>query len=194
MAFIPEDYGQSATKFVLIGTTTYGVVVLGHSFGIGVPSPVDGANAIHDSWQAMDVMAVLSSAWRLEEVVLTIKTATGPITGTDTRAPLTGANTGNAGTANTAYLVRKTTNQGGREGRGRLYLPGVEESDLDAQGNFSGGILATAATVFGDMINDFSINDVPLRLLHTNPALTPAVITGMAFQTQAATQRRRLRR
>jgi len=194
VSVIPVDYGESATKFVLIGTTTYGVCVLGHSFGVGVPNVVDGANAIHDSWQAMDVMAVLSSAWRLEEVVLTIMTATGPITGTDTRSPLTGANTGNGAAANLAYLIRKTTNQGGRAGRGRMYLPGVEETDVDAAGNFSGGILTTAATVFGDMINDFSTNDVPLRLLHNNPALTPGVITGMAFQTQAATQRRRLRR
>jgi hypothetical protein len=194
MSVIPVDYGQSATKFVLIGTDTYGVCVLGHSFGVGVPNVVDGANAVHDSWQAMDVMAVLNSGWRLEEVVLTIMTATGPVTGTDTRSPLTGANTGGGAAPNLAYLIRKTTDQGGRAGRGRMYLPGVEETDVDAGGNFVGGILATAATVFGDMINDFSTNDVPLRLLHNNPALTPGVVTGLAFQTRAATQRRRLRR
>jgi hypothetical protein len=194
MAVIPVDYGQSATKFVLIGTDTYGVVVLGHSFGVGVPNVVDGANAIHDSWQAMDIMAILNSGWRLEEVVLTIMTGTGPVSGTDTRSPLTGANSGGGAAPNLAYLVRKTTDQGGRAGRGRMYIPGLEETDVDAGGNLVGGIIATGNTVIGDMINDFSTNDVPLRLLHNNPALTPGVITGLSLQLKCATQRRRLRR
>jgi len=194
VAVIPEDYGQSATKFVLTGTDTYGVVVLGHSFGVGVPNVVDGANAVHDSWEAMDIMAILNSNWQLSEVVLTIMTATGPISGTDTRSPLTGANGGGGAAPNLAYLVRKTTDQGGRAGRGRMYIPGVEESDVNSAGVLEGGILATFATVIGDMLNDFSTNDVPIRLLHNNPALTPGVVTGLAPQSKTATQRRRLRR
>jgi hypothetical protein len=142
----------------------------------------------------MDIMAILNSGWRLEEVVLTIMTGTGPVSGTDTRSPLTGTNSGGGAAPNLAYLVRKTTDQGGRAGRGRMYIPGLEETDVDAAGNLVGGIIATGNTVIGDMINDFSTNDVPLRLLHNNPALTPGVITGLALQLKCATQRRRLRR
>ena len=194
MSVIPEDFGESATKFSVIGTDTYGLVILGHSFGLGVPNVVDGANAVHDTWEACGIQSVLNVAWQLEEVKLTIMTATGPISGTDTRSALAGANGGATSLPNAAYLVRKTTDTGGRAGRGRMYVPGIEESDINGVGVFEGGIIATATTVFGDMINDFSTNDVPLRLLHNNPAIAPSVITGMAFQLKAATQRRRLRR
>jgi len=194
MSIIPEDFGESATKFSVIGTDTYGVVVLGHSFGLAVPNVVDGANAIHDSWEACGIQSVLNVLWQLEEVKLTIMTATGPISGTDTRTALAGANGGPGSPPNTAYLVRKVTDTGGRAGRGRMYVPGIEESDINAVGVFEGGIVATATTVFGDMVADFDNNEVPLRLLHNSALVAPSVITGTVFQLKAATQRRRLRR
>jgi hypothetical protein len=194
MSVIPEDYGESATQFRATGTSTYGVVVLGHSFGIGVPSPVDGANAIHDSWQAMDIMAILSSAWQLESVKLTIMTASGPVSGFDTRSPLTGTNGAGAAAPNVALLVRKSTDQGGRAGRGRMYIPGMDELDVGVDGIITPAMVTLSGTVFGDMINDFSTNDVPLRLLHSSGGPAPAVVTGLSVDTTVATQRRRLRR
>lgn len=194
MPVIPVNFGQSVTTFRVIGTSVFGSVVLGHSFGVGVPNVVDGANAIHDSWQAMDIMAVLSNQWQLAEVELTIMTGSGPISGLDTRAPLSGAINAAGNIPNSSILVRKITDTGGRPGRGRMYVPGHTELDTNEQGVLTPAYLALCNTVYGDMLNDFASNDVFLRLLHTNPAIPPSVITGLAVQPISATQRRRLRR
>jgi hypothetical protein len=142
----------------------------------------------------MDIMAVQSSSWQLESVTLTIMTATGPISGIDTRSPLTGTNGADGSSPQVAILVRKSTDQGGRQGRGRMYIPGPSEVDTNADGLLSAGFLTLCNTVFGDMINDFSLNDVPLRLLHSSGGPSPAVVTGLSTDPVLATQRRRLRR
>ena len=194
MGVIPEDFGQSMTKFELIGTQTFGVVVLGHDFGIGVPSTVDGANAVFDSWEAMDVMALLAPEWQLAEVEMTIMTGTGPITGTSTRTAQPGTSASSPNVPQSALLVAKSTNQGGRAGRGRFFLPGLPEAAFEDDGSVSAGTMTLAGTVIGDMIGDFNLNDVSLRLLHSVAGPAPAVVTGLAVRSISATQRRRLRR
>jgi hypothetical protein len=98
--------------------------------------------------------------------------------------------------SNVSYLVRKVTALGGRAGRGRMYLPGPTEADV----NEAGAILGARVTSLQAALNDFltqmvADGDGPV-LLHGvgSPISTPTPITSFSLDTRAATQRRRLRR
>jgi hypothetical protein len=97
---------------------------------------------------------------------------------------------------NTSYLITKSTAAGGRAGRGRMFVPGCQETEVT-----SGGVVAparqsalnTALEAFrGELISEGH----PAVLLHgeDSPLTVPNPITGFDCQSLVATQRRRLRR
>lgn len=109
---------------------------------------------------------------------------------------LQGTATGQSVGPNTAWLVHKSTNFGGRAGRGRMYIPGCSESLVTTSGEANG----TTATVFTNLLEAFrtgmATSDCVLHLLHGagSPLTVPTEITGLACDQRVATQRRRNRR
>lgn len=194
MSFIPPTYGESASTFRLAGTTTYGVVVLGHSFGVGTPSAVDAANAVRDSWEAAGAAALLSTDWFLDGVRMAINDGGVIVTGEDTRAILDGTGAANGVEPNTSILVTKSTDQGGRGGRGRMYMPGAQDDSINQAGVVDGAYRSAYQGIMDDFLDDLNANEVPMRLLHAEAGPDPAVVLGLTVQSIAATQRRRLRR
>lgn len=106
---------------------------------------------------------------------------------------LPGAFGGNAGPPNVAALVHKNTALGGRQGRGRLFLPCVAELAMGQNGLLDAAYLTDIQTVFDGMLNTFALGNLPLMLLHGD-ALAPTAITALTADGTFATQRRRLRR
>jgi len=116
-------------------------------------------------------------------------------TGQSYLAPSTanGTTSGDAMSPNVTALVKKTTALGGRQGRGRMYVPGLIEANVGGggalagafQGNLQDGIDAWAAACV--------IANCQPMLLH-NDLLSPTEITAFAIDAKVATQRRRLRR
>lgn len=191
---VPVNFGVAGARFDLIGTTTFGFCVTGHSFGVGVPSAGDGANAVFDSYEGGGISNVLTEDWRLAQVDMMIMTPGGPVVGSSTRTPVQGG-IGNQGTeANTAALVRKNTAQGGRPGRGRMYIPGISEDFVDVAGFLSAAYFNDIQVFATDFLNTLGVNDVPMELLHSSAAISPSLVTSLSCQNQVATQRRRLRR
>jgi hypothetical protein len=111
-----------------------------------------------------------------------------------------------------SVLVRKNTALGGRRGRGRIYLPGISESNIDPGGYLNGTYLASVQSNFVSLMTDWlTINCVP-TVTHSanlidNPSpppfqipdptwvpIGPTVVTSFSVQAQVATQRRRQRR
>jgi hypothetical protein len=98
--------------------------------------------------------------------------------------------------SNTAYLVSKTTAAGGRAGRGRMFVPGCQETEVSS----SGTILLARQTAINTALETFRAELVseghPAVLLHGagSPLFVPNPITGLECQSTVATQRRRLRR
>lgn len=137
---------------------------------------------------------VMASDWVINSVRVQIGTS-------DPSAPLvyeqTGNFTGNNGNAlapNTSFLVVKRTLLGGRAGRGRNYLPGVQEAAVDNAGNITGDLATAGAAVsefFPRLITALSLT-VPC-ILHSDDSRDPTPVTSWTLAPTVATQRRRLR-
>lgn len=101
---------------------------------------------------------------------------------------------------NTAFLIHKRTSLGGRKGRGRCYLPGVAEGQVDNVGVVASatvGSFNTALAAWRTAIVSSS-DFVGMVVLHDDASLTPlpapTLVTSINMDTRVATQRRRLRR
>lgn len=91
-------------------------------------------------------------------------------------------------------LVTKSTNVGGRRGRGRLYHPGVFTGMMTTDSNVIAGATVTAVSAaYNAFLADLDSHGYPMVLLHTD-ATTPTPVTSMSCQSIVATQRRRVRR
>lgn len=97
---------------------------------------------------------------------------------------------------NVTWLVTKNTAIGGRQGRGRMYIPGLVEGNVDGAGAITGGIVAAFQADLTQFLADMAGDGFDLVLLHSedSPAEDPYPITSLTVQATAATQRRRLRR
>lgn len=106
-----------------------------------------------------------------------------------------GARTGTPVPQNTAFLVRKLTGSGGRRNRGRMYIPGVTNTDVTAIGGCTSGILTiAAATCTALQANLVALGTIDgLVLFHETAPFTPTPITSLEIQPRVATQRRRMR-
>lgn len=95
-----------------------------------------------------------------------------------------------------AALVQKNTESGGRQGRGRLYFPGIPENQVDEAGVLSSTWVTDLGAAWNAFGTAMSSADMPPVLLHAGPLSEPEPfpITSFAVSTQIATQRRRNRR
>lgn len=129
---------------------------------------------------------------------------------------------GNAAPNNTAYIFEKLTQRGGKRGRGRMFVPGIPEGQVDAAGNivaaYASGVQTNLNTFYANLIgNPVGIpgDAVQPVLFHGNtttttrsapgtnprtvtittgaPGPAPDDITGFALDPRVGTQRRRLR-
>lgn len=154
-----------------------------------------------DEWLALGLIsgqllnpAKYSTRYQSVGVEVTVMTATGPIPA-EAIQRTTGTGTGSPLTPNTSILVRKTTNRGGRMGRGRMFLPGIFISEIDV--DELGIIAPTDLTGLGLLFNAFHDNIIAdgkiSYLLHSDGS-TPDEIVSFKVEPIVATQRRRLRR
>lgn len=98
---------------------------------------------------------------------------------------------------NCAFLVKKRTAFGGRQNRGRMYIPGCPQESVDASGVLTAGKVASIAgklNTWLDAINGHAHVDTAV-VLHGPGTFspTPTPITSLTVDARIATQRRRLR-
>lgn len=115
--------------------------------------------------------------------------------------PSAGSNPGDAMPGNVAILVTKRTNGGRGARNGRMFLPGVDESDAVGS-NFSGGNASAAGAALGNFLSGVNQSDSPVFDYSSHMAVVQTSagafvahhnVVGLAVQTRLATQRRRLR-
>jgi len=92
-----------------------------------------------------------------------------------------------------ACIISKVTAQGGRRGKGSMFLPVIEDSDVDTGGAIAGGKTTALLTDFNDFLVDAIALDLVPVLLHSG-GQTPTPITEMVPMAQSGSQRRRNRR
>lgn len=187
---IPTGFGQVTLNFAGNGLANPGACVFGIDQAGGVAVD-DAAENIYNAFSSTILTRLTDDITLTSCLVKFGPNTTGPsaeFSGTEA-----GGLGGSGATSNTAYLVRKNTALGGREGRGRMYLPGVQEASVGSDGLLD----TTARDLLQDECDTFrdalGLLTVPLVLLH-NSATAPTAVTGLAVQARAATQRRRLRR
>lgn len=154
----------------------------------------DVASALHqvgNAW-ASNMLAEMNAAFIYTEFRAIV--AAGTLVIDHHASPGLGGGAGM--TPQVAYLVRKNTSVPGRHGRGRMYLPGVDEPSVDQDGT----VLAAKVTGLNTELTNFLGALLLLSpavhpyILHRTGAVAPTEIDTFEAETIVATQRRRLRR
>lgn len=207
---IPSGYGQVSVEYSGPGAPTGAVNV----FGIADPgstTPAAIAATVRSIWGTR-IMPNLT-----DDVVLSkVRVKLGPDdTGAfgEVSAATGGSLAVTSLTPNTAFLVNKGTELGGRRGRGRMFIPGVAEGDADDSGTVLGSRLAALNTALTQTLDDLALNSIAMYLLHSPatvwvlnsdgqprrqpldlPIPDPDLVLSLSAAAKVATQRRRLRR
>lgn len=187
MPFIPTDHAEILMIMQMENdpdpyANTFGVFLDGGSVA-------DAGSVAAVAWET-NVMPVLSEDVELVGVV--VRDGDGNVAEL-TRSEVGGVNVGSV-PGNGAVLVRKLTAVAGRKNRGRFFVPGLREDEV----NGAGVITPTTTNViqggFLDWLADMTTGLFLPVILHTLNTDPPTLITGVSTQALMATQRRRLRR
>lgn len=92
-----------------------------------------------------------------------------------------------------SVLIQKQSGFAGRANRGRMYVPGVPNGAVGADGDLDGTNLTNFQAAADAFLNFSESGTGNLVILHNNPALTPTTVTALSVQALVATQRRRVR-
>lgn len=199
MVSIPVDHALARLVWTASGDAEPMISTIGLELAPGTTSPTAVATAVGLAWSTAWPAASLSNLYTFVGVSLTI----GPQPGTGPSADVFTNTAGTSASAmlpsNCAILVRKITALGGRENRGRMFLPAgyLAEGSVDHNGVISGAVL----TSMQSQMNSFQSGLVASPLIDNTSVLhavgspsAPTTITALTVQTKIATQRRRLRK
>lgn len=187
---IPAGYGQ--LNFFFVGAPLpFGAQVTMGFKNEAAHSAETCASDARQSWDIADFDASMATGITFTGVLC--KLGPNDVGPSAFSAASTAATGGTAGAAAPAILVRKNTALGGRHGKGRMYIPGLPESQIDP----GGLVAATTVTAYQTRVNALltALNSASMTpaLLHGD-ATAPSLITSMSVQSVVATQRRRQRR
>lgn len=182
---IPANHYELSLTHQQTSTLKLGIVTIGlHHVGADLH---DSLQIIADSW-AENLMPILTSVWHFQS--LTARSALGIVE--DLQFDVAGGNANPPLSPQVCYLIRKTTGTAGRKNRGRMFLPGCNESNVDGNGRVASDIQLELNTRLGAWAADATGADAEFVILH-NSSSDPTTITSLACQSVVATQRRRLR-
>jgi len=188
---IPAGFGEATFVFIGPALPTGAVCSLGFA-DVTDNGPQQAADDIATQFTA-DVLPLLGDDVTLQKVIAKLgPNDTGPAAEAVVNEP--GSESASIATPNVCYLIRKTTALGGREQRGRMFLPGVVEGQVGSDGAVDGLTVSAFESAFESFLTGLLGAGYPAVLLHNDPGTGPTEITSMYCDSRAATQRRRLRR
>jgi len=194
MAIIPSGYGQVNMKFTGSAVPSGAEVTFGVFFNI--PHTLQQtATDVEAAWNSSNM-----DTTQTDEITLSsIGVKFGPnATGASGEFPFNrpGTNTGAAVPPNTAVLYRKGTVAGGRAGRGRFYVPGMPEVNVDQSGDIIAAAHSSYQTASTAFLAALVASDLLMMVLHSpgSPIEQPVQVLTLLPDVRVATQRRRLRR
>lgn len=191
---IPIGYAQVNLIFTGGSVPTGAQCTFGIDIGGAPDNPGDCGLLVAQAWSVAGFIAHLSNDVDLTSVLVKFgPNATGPSAEIATSEESAG---GTAGVPHTAFLVHKNTAQGGRAGRGRLFIPTVPEDLVNGAGGLDTTLLAAIQSDCDVFLEELDTSFIPMVLLHGvgSPLETPTPVTSLTVQPVVATQRRRLRR
>lgn len=199
---IPPGFAQCVWSHILVGDSEPIINTAGLDLSAAGGAFEDAADNAFTAW-VDNILPSISDDYTLSHVTLYVGQDGGPPLVVDsTLSNSTGGLSNAPLPQNCAHLVRKRTDSSGRRGRGRLYIPGVPEGEVDSAGNLSTVYRDAMTTSANGLLTDLEtgvagLPATPMVILHrsegigTEPPPTPVVT--MVCETKIATQRRRLR-
>lgn len=191
---IPLGFGQVNFIFAGAGFPTGAQCTLGFEHTGSDLNAVEAADAFADAWELGPMQKQVNDLTFVGTHVKYGPNATGQEG--DATKNITGISSGDDAAPNIALLVKKVTGVGGRANRGRMFIPGLEESAVD-----TGGVIdASELPLWQDKLEDFYDNIIGFGctpvVLHAELVgdQVPTPIEQFVVDGTAATQRRRLRR
>jgi hypothetical protein len=191
---IPSGYAQINWQFTGSSLPHGADVTLGVDISSYGGNASAAASDAHDAWVDNMIPRQVNTVTLSNTHVKFGPNATGPAA--DAGSPTAGGG-GNPGiSTQVAALVHKTTLFGGHAGRGRMFVPGLMESDVNQAGVLDSGTLGAWQTSVDGLLSDLGTALLIPVLLHGvgSPLSTPSTITDFTVDSTVATQRRRLRR
>ncbi len=198
---IPTGFAQAVYEITLLNDPQPMVVTLGHDVSAIVGTMQTAAELLHTRFQDT-IRTEMGNDYRFEGVSLYVGQGVGPpLVFESTQVGANGLGGASSLPQNCAHLVRKRTSAAGRRGRGRLYLPGVNESSVNNIGVmdnvFFTAIQNKLNSWYAALTAPTTGVALPPVILHraegigVEPAPTP--VTVFSLSSTVATQRRRLR-
>lgn len=210
MPVIPEDYAQVTHIFSGVNLPNGGAIVYGiqNQLDFTAQTIADACGTIFST----DVLPRLTSDVSLARTDAKLGPNDTGTSASSNNGAGPGAQSASSEPPNTAYLVTKSSALGGRRGKGRIFLPGVDAGNVDDAGTVNPVLVAAFQTELTDWLDHLATTDIPMHLLHdypytwalvggqprripdlTDPPPIPSVVVSLTLQTTVATQRRRLR-
>lgn len=205
---VPNVY-RCAVRQSFAGRTC--VTVLNVQKATGYSASLEGiGDDVANNWRD-HILPLQSPAVRLDGVdVRDVGVDEGDIVSVAaTGATLTGSGATSitySGPPQVCYLVKLRTGSGGRGGRGRWYLPGVDEGKVDEAGKLTAGFVASANTGLANFLSGvgdggnvgFASYALAVVSHYRGGILRPdgpkvSTVTALTMDPVVATQRRRLR-
>jgi len=191
---IPDGYAQ--LNFLFSGSALpYPAEV---TLGVGVAEFPGGPEVAAE--EAGDIWAARISPQQNESTILTgVLCKFGP-NSTGPAAEVANGTVGTLGGSgvvpNTSVLIKKITSTGGRQGQGRMFMPGYVEEKILSNGLITGANLTALQTAFDNFHADLIAADLIPVLLSAegSPNPVPRTVSGFQVQSLVATQRRRMRK
>jgi hypothetical protein len=192
---IPAGYVQTVLHWSGPGFGSEPVTVLGWALDMEDPDwdVFSFMNAV-----SLALCGPVNEAWAITRYSFRLGSADGPpYAQLDFDNLQTGLQTGTPSAPNLAMLITKATLVPGRQGRGRIFLPGPDEASVDGAGNLSSGLLsdlADACTALTAVESQPGVTGQVILHPEGSPlADTPSFVAALSPNIRCATQRRRMR-
>lgn len=196
---IPPGFGNAA----IVMTSTVGTPPLVTTIGVDMSNAggahVDVANVVMSAY-ANSIGTTTDSSITVSHVTLTVG-QDGPGGSVDSDLPpIPCTRSGSSTPVSLAAIIRKSTNDLGRRGRGRMFLPGVlTQTEVGEDGVIPSvrvGTLQTAVSDFYDLLaesTDPTTGPLPPVLFHSAAPADPSPITGLTVAPLVGWIRGRIR-
>lgn len=196
---IPVGFAQVVAEITCVGKVSPLSITIGAE-ATGVISASEVAEAYYDAFTELGSLFdsnpsdTWSNLYTFVGVHVTKMQASGPVLA-DFGTPITGLGPIATVPINGAILARKSTERGGRKGRGRWFLPPVwvPEGSIDQVGGIAAPVLNLIQTRLQTFLSAASTSVALPVLLHQDELTPPDPITAITVQSLLATQRRRMR-
>lgn len=191
---IPEGFAQVNWHIEVEGHPFPAEVTLGLDVSANTDTGQEVADLLYDAWT--DHLGFHTSTFATLTMA-SVKFGPNDVGPTyEAFGTETGSRAGEVVGPQEAFLIRKSTAIGGRQGRGRMYLPGCLAAQLNPTGLWEDQYITDVQSGATSVQSFLAAQNVFAALLHTvgTPDQTPELITSMTAQSRVATQRRRNRR